>query len=255
MSYITKDIARSAIQKMREFHDIQVSIHKDFGMDFLENLGRRNCMMSQSQETFIANELLKVYSDTFCDGRPGQPDIVIPSLGKELECKLTTRNRSGQISFQTDYETLRAKGSLDYLYIVASDNFSEFAVFHFEGLTIENFRLPANGSRGRSQMIKSSCLRDCNIVVGSVSVNNEIHLESLEEKYTSVKEKSLAREIEIQRRIEQCTPKAGKKRSHLASLLGREQLRYQLRLKKIQEKIDYWRDTPEKYTISLESIA
>jgi hypothetical protein len=255
LSYITKTIARSAIQKMRDFHQIQIDAHKDFGMDFLENLGRRNCMMSQSQETFIANELSQTYKDVVCDGRPGQPDIVIPSLGKELECKLTTRNRSGQISFQTDYETLRSKGSLDYLYIVASDDFSEFAVFHFEDLTIDNFRLPANGSRGRSQMIKSTCLNNCNLVFGFVSVNNEIHLESLEEKYSSVKAKSDAREREIKRKIAQCTAKAIKKRENLSSLLEREMSRYQSRLEKINNKISYWKSTPEKYTISLEPIA
>ena len=68
--------------------------------------------MSQSQENFISHEIAKSFEGVVCDGRTGQADIRIESLDTELECKLTTRNKSGQINLQTDYATLKSQGQL-----------------------------------------------------------------------------------------------------------------------------------------------
>ena len=117
MSYLTKEMAMSAIRNMNSFHSDIVDAYSKYGMDLLDNLGRRNIVMSQAQEKFFAAALSKEYSHVDNDGRTGQPDIVIHSLDKELECKLTSKHKSGSISLQTDYETLLQKGSLDYLYV------------------------------------------------------------------------------------------------------------------------------------------
>ena len=105
--------------------------------------------MSQAQEAFFAKALKSVYPSTTNNGRTGEPDILIPELNKELECKLTSRQKSGSIAFQSDYETLQKKGSLDYLYVVASEDFDEFVVVHYAGLTVEDFRPLSNGARGK----------------------------------------------------------------------------------------------------------
>ena len=87
-------------------------------------------------------------------GEQLQADIFIGELNKELECKLTTRMASGAINFQTDHATLVNKGSLDYLYVIASDDFSEFAVLLFTGLTADEFNDPPESARGKARMIK-----------------------------------------------------------------------------------------------------
>ena len=254
MSYISQEAVLNAILNMQRFHKKLLSAHSDFGMNFLENLGRRNCIMSQSQEKFVSVELSKNYTGVECDGRPGQPDILIGELGKEIECKLTTRNRSGQISFQTDYETLKSKGSIDYLYFIASDDFEEFAVLHFENLTIENFRIPANGSRGRSQMIKSSCMEKCNILVGEIINNNHINLKKLSNEKHSIIHKFAKRHYELQENFKKCSKKAKKKRSSILKIIENESNKKETKLRKNIKREDYWKNTPAKYSIQLERI-
>ena len=99
MSYLTQEIVINAITNMNSFHkDIQ-NMYSNYGMNILDNLGRRNIIMSQVQEKFFADELKKHYKGVFEDGRTGQPDIVIGEINKELECKLTSRNKNGSINF------------------------------------------------------------------------------------------------------------------------------------------------------------
>ena len=102
MSYIKPEMARSAILKMKTFHDNIIGVYHDFDMNLLDNLGRRNIVMSQTQEKFFAQELAKAYGGVREDGRTGQPDIILGELNKELECKLTSRHKGGAISFQYD---------------------------------------------------------------------------------------------------------------------------------------------------------
>ena len=71
------------------------------------------------------------YADVNADGKTGQPDITIGALGKELECKLTSRHKGGAISFQSDHGTLAQKGELDFLYVVCDKDFKEFCVLTF----------------------------------------------------------------------------------------------------------------------------
>ena len=118
--YITKDMAREALSNMQAFHSELESLYSKYSFDLKENLGRRNILLSQAQEAFFAKAIGKVYPSTNNDGRTGEPDITIPELSRELECKLTSRQKSGSIAFQSDYETLQKKGSLDYLYVIAS---------------------------------------------------------------------------------------------------------------------------------------
>ena len=72
-----------------------------------------------------------MFAGTAANGKTGEPDIIIPVLECELECKLTSRNRSGSWALQSDYNTLKRKGSVDHLYVLASDEFDKFAVLFF----------------------------------------------------------------------------------------------------------------------------
>lgn len=182
MSYITNDMTSRALQKMHNFHSSLVSLYSDHGMDILEDLGRRNILMSRLQEKCFAEELSSKYPLTFSDGRTGLPDIVVPDLDRELECKLTSKHKSGAWSLQSDYETLQKKGKLDYLYVLASREFDAFAVLHFQDLTVDDFRSLSPGARGKVAMFKHRAMDRCTVLHGSVINKKELQLEKIRTK-------------------------------------------------------------------------
>ena len=215
VKYLSRKDALEALRKMKSFHDDLDGVMKKNGFDLLENLGRRNILLSQAQEKYFAEELAKKYKVT-SDGRTGEPDIFIESLNRELECKLTSRHKSGSISFQTDYETLLKKGRLDYLYVVANDVFDEFAVILYEDLTISDFRKLSSGARGKTQMMKHSSHDRANVLVGSMVSINENELSKLQKKLEK------------------------------ASTTGQKT--------KIQNSINYWKNSPTKFKIITEAV-
>jgi len=206
-----------ALRNMKLFHDECRSLYRKHGFDLLDNLGRRNILLSQAQEKFFADVLSKRHKGVVNDGRTGQPDINIHSLNKELECKLTSRHKGGAISFQSDYGALIQKGSLDYLYVIADDNFEKFAVLHFQDLTVEDFRPLSASSRGKVAMYKHKGMEKCNMLVGQAINNNEIHIERLHKKLL---ETSL-------------TPNARQK---------------------AQKSLKHWKTTPTSYSFILEDL-
>ena len=171
---------------MRTFYEELRQMHWRYGLELNEDLGRRNVLLSSAQEKFFSQALrdcagLEVQSD----GRTGQSDIVVgmpDGTTRELECKLTTRNASGSIVLQTDWVTLDRKGELDYLYVVADEEFRSFAVLHFEGLTTANFRTPSAGSRGKAAMLKHTCYDRCHVSLGGYHRVNDRHIRNIEEK-------------------------------------------------------------------------
>lgn len=169
MSYISSEVVTRAITRMRDYHRAQKQLHEKFDIDFLANRGRRNIIMSQAQEEFLASELAEHFGGTRSDGRTGEADIYIEDLDKELECKITSPLEStGAIQFQTDYATLEQKGELDYIYIIACPAFEKFCALHFENLTIGDYREPSPGARGKSSMIKRHGMEKCNVLHGQV---------------------------------------------------------------------------------------
>ena len=152
--YITKQDIQKTLASMVDFYGGLKQHFDNFDMNLESNLGRRNIFMSMVQEEFLARSLQEKYKSVISDGAPGMPDVYIGDINKEIECKLTTVNKSGSISFQSDYETLLQKGSLDYLYFIASPDFDKFTVLLFEGLTVDDFRPLSPGSRGKVAMKK-----------------------------------------------------------------------------------------------------
>ena len=215
MSYLSREEAVSAIKKMQSFHDDLHALMERNGFDLFENLGRRNILMSAAQEKYFAEALGKSHVVS-CDGRTGEPDIYIKSLEKELECKLTSPHKSGTIAFQSDYETLVKKGKLDYLYVVADKSFKKFAVIHYTDLTAKDFRGLSSGARGKTQMKKYAAHDRANVLVGSFESINDRELKKL---YVKIKEA----------------------KTHSQK-------------KKFEKSIKYWKTTPTKFQINMESV-
>lgn len=169
MSYITVDAARRTLDRLTDFHNAQSKLHARYAIDFSENIGRRNIIMSRAQEKFLADELSQTLGNVCADGRTGYPDIMIHDLGIELECKITSPNEGGgSIAFLTDHGVLAKKGPTDYVYIICNNDFNRFAFLHFVGLTADDFRDPSDTSRGKSGMNKAKGMRKCSVLHGEV---------------------------------------------------------------------------------------
>jgi hypothetical protein len=213
--YITPQMAKLAISNMRSFHDDLKRTMADHGIDLLSNLGRRNILLSQAQEKFFAAALRTRYEVTE-SGKTGEPDIFIDSLNKELECKLASPQANGSVGFQTDYETILRKGSLDYLYVVADESFEKFAVFHYTNLTVDDFGPMANGSRGKVQLIKHKAKDRLKVLVGDMKEMNSQRIASIDSKLQKVRTE--------------------KQRS------------------KLMKSMDYWKKQPCKFKITMEKL-
>ena len=254
MSYITKKTVVQALQKMKIFHKFQVDLHKDFGMDFQENLGRRNVIMSAAQEHFFAGEIAKAYPDAIADGRTGKADIFIPSLEKELECKITSKTKSGAFSLQTDYETLKKKGSLDYLYVLASKDFQKFAVIFFEGLTVDDFHSVSPGSRGKVKMNKSVAMKKAIILHGNAVDKNEIELRKLSIHFYSATSDAFKDVTTGTSKIWSTSHNAVQKRARMKEVLQNKMTRHKSKMQKILDKTKYWENEPKKYSFELHEV-
>ena len=134
-SYINKRNVINSLKRMQDFERDLDSLFNSYDLSLRENTGRRNILVSQAQEEFFSQELKNEGYDVTCSGKTGEPDISIHTLGKELECKLTSsKNRSWPL--QCDYSTLQKKGHTDFLYVLSDESFNKFAVLFFNSLTI-----------------------------------------------------------------------------------------------------------------------
>ena len=185
MSYISRSNALAALSNMRSFYVEALDLYRKWGLSLSEDLGRRNVLLSSAQEKFFARALRESGLEVRDDGRTGQSDIAVELPGgvrREIECKLTTRNSAGGVVLQTDYTTLEKKGELDYLYVIAGEEFDSFAVLLFESLNTSHFRVPSATSRGKAGMLKHSCFDRCHTLVGSYACVNDRHIQALEEQ-------------------------------------------------------------------------
>jgi len=180
--YLTREMARSAVYGMANFYSVLRGVYSSHGMDVQDDLGRRNILMSKPQEKYFADQLAKTYPSTKTDGTTGQPDISIPEISRELECKITSAHKTGAWRLQTDYVTLRKKGSLDYLYVLCDEDFKKFAVLHFENLTVDDFNLPGKGSRNKANMNIERAMQKCHVLLGSHELAAAGKIKAIEEK-------------------------------------------------------------------------
>ena len=213
-SYITQDMTERALKNMMGFHINLNAVFSDWGMNFKSNLGRRNIVISQAQENFFAKELAKEFIGVESDGRTGKADIIIGEINKELECKITSGRASGGYDLQTDLATLKRKGSLDFLYVIANDAFTEFTVLHYIGLTVDDFYPSSPGARGKARMKKAQAMQKCVVLFGEVVVRNKSEIEKLSEQIKEAQLTFINRSHELSGRLEECSKRAVKKREN-----------------------------------------
>ena len=251
MSYLTKQMISEMIRDMMSFEKSLKDVYDSKGLEFRDNTGRRNAILSQAQEKFLSDAINRHGEVSFVDGRTGQPDIVVESQRRELECKLTSGS-GGSWSLQTDYSTISRKSELDYIYVLANKEFDKFSVLFFEGLTKDDFHLPSPGSREKSRMNKTSAMRKCTVFMGDVSVKNE----KMSSQYISQLESLILESTEkindIDSKISTIT--APKKLETLAASRHHLIKRMAKKMSKSVEKASYWMESPLQFSIELEEI-
>jgi len=177
--YLSKKAATASLRSMRDFYRDLSSVFKKHDMSIEGNTGRRNALLSQAQEHYFSRELKSLYPTTENDGRTGKPDILIPEIGVELECKLTTPSPTGGITFQADKECFGDSGK-DFLYVIADDSFEKFAVLHFKSLQRSDFSHHIESSKGKVRMRKSLTFDRCTVLHGSYEPRSSTMLKKIE---------------------------------------------------------------------------
>ena len=251
--YITSDDAVEILSRMMHFENDLRTVYSKWKYDFRENLGRRNALVSMSQETETARVLQKKFKRVVSDGAPGKPDIHIEDLNTELECKLTSGSRSGnRINFdlRTDWETINAKEKIDYVYILANEDFDSFAFLFFDGLTPDDFFAPASGSRGKSRMNKTKAMHKCTPLFGSYTNNSDEQIKKVNREIESVK---VARENRI-REICSRPVKTEIQRNRNEGILLREQEKFDKKLENLTGKVESLKESPNNYSFNLVKI-
>lgn len=200
MINLTSEEVTQALWGMKTFfHDLQ-DLYERHGMKLDANPGRRNNLLSAAQEHFFA-EIIKTHApEAQADGVTGRPDISLGD-GRELECKLTTPIKPGMVMLQTDWSTLNKKGSLDYLYVIADNEFEKFCVVYFEGLTVNDFHPLQPSSRGKSQMKKHRAMRKARILWGSVIDSRQRDIDTARKKLLSVSDRATLTRMKLEERI------------------------------------------------------
>lgn len=251
--YLTRENSIKALQKMQVFHSNLCEMYLQHGMNLKSNLGRRNILMSGPQEVFFANELRKSFPGTSSNGRTGEPDILIPELQKELECKLTTRYQSsGALTFQSDSMSFEDKpDGLDFLYVVADEGFESFAVLHFLGLTKDDFHEEAPGARGRIRMKKHKGMLKCDVLVGNVTDRREQFIQKYNDELTTVLNKRSVKISELESRLQSETLSKARKTSEV---IKNTRVRFDRKIIKLQDRIRAWEEKDASYTVEPEHI-
>lgn len=253
-SYITQEMTKKALKNMMGFH---MNLNAEFsywGMDFKSNLGRRNIVMSQAQEYFFAKELAKEFSGVESDGRTGKADIVIGEISRELECKLTSGRASGGYDLQTDLATLKRKKILDFLYVVASDDFTKFTVLHYSGLTPDDFYLSSPGSRGKARMKKGQAMSKCSVLFGDVVIRNKAEIDKLSSQISVAQSEYFTRASDLIRRLDECSDRAVKKKQNIETMIKNNQNRLDTKENKLFSKLDFWAQSPPQVGFRFEAI-
>ena len=274
MTYIAREDVQSTLVNMQSFYQQLKQVFSKAGMNIEDNLGRRNILMSQVQEEFLARVLSSRYESVVADGAPGKADIYIEDHDREIECKLTTINKSGAISLQSDYETLKQKGELDYVYFIASPDFESFAVIYFKGLTVDDFRPLSNGARGKVAMKKHAGMEKAQILWGDVVRKNDGEIQKIDDLFLVEAErhkKNMHRinelKCEVSKKITTGRHKSGKMLSDrdytsantaFEALFYRQDRETSRHTKKINSLVDrksYWLSQPAKYTFVLQKVS
>ena len=196
MNYLTRESSLSAIKRINSlFTDIK-SLYSSHGIDLTNDVGRQNILISAAQEQFFADTINQNFGDCVSDGRTGAADIIIECLdNRELECKVLCQGKKGSWSLQADKATLVKKGQCDFLYLLFDRTHENVGLLLFKGLTPDDFKDPAPGSRGKARLDKNSAFKKCIPLVGSFTDLRDEYMQMYKERITSSeteKEKEIA---------------------------------------------------------------
>ena len=244
---VTTEMALRVLGKLRAMRGDVISTLGGYGIEI--DSCRINQILSSGMEKFLADELVSVDPDTTNDGRTGMLDIMMPNLGKELECKLTSGSVSSSgftFEFRADLETLQNKGATDFIYMVTNRAYTEAMVVHYTGLTTEDANPLYNGARGKITFNKVRALRKATVLLGSMTPQSDVRMA----KYLEVRDR-LVRESErlynlhtaclkeycadlqqTRDRIESLGPKAHKTRENQYEILRNKEERHNKRIEK-----------------------
>lgn len=248
--YFDENDAKKVLKSMMGFEKDLAEVYGKWKYDFRENLGRRNALVSMSQEIETAKVLSTKFSGVVSDGAPGKPDIIIKEINAELECKLTSGSKNkGYVSFslQTDWETICNKKKLDYTYILTDENFEKFCFLFFDGLTPDDFFPPGKGSRGKSRMKKESAMKKCTPLFGNVISKKE---EKMKKYQSEIKDANFAYEQDVTSLFERYDSKDRTLQKKL-DLLHK---RFVKKINKIEKKIDLLQDTSDSFSFDLVTL-
>ena len=254
MQYLTPQLTREVIGRLKTFENELCSVFARYGYDLRDNLGRRNQLVSQAQEKEFARSLRKVYKEVVEDGAPGKPDIFIVDIQKELECKLTSGSgKSKTFSLQTDWETLKNKGSLDYLYMLTTPDFEGFCVLFFKGLTTDDFYPPASGSRGKSRMNKAKAMKKCQALHGSFVNKTKIMIQkwAIRRGVTEIEKNQKIAAL----RKELSETENNKRRQKLMEIMISESRRYHKKMAYCQSKVKLWEGKEDSFTFKFQGVS
>ena len=240
--YITRRDALDILKNMQSFELSLKDVFESYEYGFHDNLGRRNILLSNAQEKETAKVLGKKFKKVVSDGAPGQPDVVIHDINAELECKLTSGSKSratGTVSypFYTDWRTLNKKKQLDYNYIVANEDFSEFCYIIFKGLTPDDFFEPHKSARGKAQMNKHKAFKKAICLVGGITDQSIAYITSVEKELEDRIDAKRARLLELNERLGKCSEDAPKKREKILKIIDNETKRHDKAIYKLNKKL------------------
>lgn len=197
--YLTRSAVTNALNSMCNFNRDLSQVYQKYGMSIDDNTGRRNALLSQAQEHFFSVELRKSYPSVVNDGRTGKPDIEIPELEVELECKLTTPSASGGVTFQADKECFGESGK-DFLYVVADSKFESFAVLHFKSLQRRDFSDCVESAKGKVRMRKDLTHDRCTVLHGEYEPRSKKLLKKINEELVTKRKGTKTYEKLLERR-------------------------------------------------------
>lgn len=254
--YLTKQDALEIVKRLKSFESDLNEAFTKRGYSLRNNAGRRNALISIAQERETANVLRKRFKDVIEDGMPGKPDIYIEDIKRELECKLTsgskTKGKSRAYSFQTDWATICNKKKLDYVYLVCNEEFDSFCFLYFEGLTPDDFFPPAPGSRGKSRMNKAKAMKKVTCLLGDYTTKNNIQLENIKGQFINETNEHLMKSRESYKKYNAAVNEVLKNK--IKNQNDKEFKRHSVAVKKLQTRLDYWKNATPMYKFSLESI-
>ena len=249
--YLNTDTTSKLIKRLVSFENDLNELFDKHSLSLRENLGRRNMLMSQAQEKFLASALTEAGIECIHNGKPGEADIVLLKSGNEIEVKLTSGS-GGSWSLQCDYETLVKKKELDFIYMLCDSDFKKFAILHFEKLTPEDFFNPSSGSRSKARMNKSNAMKKCTPVFGSVRNKNLRMIDTYSRDLKVHEECSSLKLDELYKRLQMC--RTDKQIKKVETIIKNTKSRFNNKSKKIIGKIDYWKNASGTYEISLSEI-